>query len=153
MIKLHHRFDERRLAVRSGQKIRNIRVIRGFRSVFECSEMKHIATGRLRKKFALLAGSRECQAMKMVLPPGGVTDERPSNEHRHSEQWLFVVAGSGVATIGRRRSALRRVRLREHSLLLIEKGELHQIKNTGRRQLVTVNFYVPPAYNSKGDPL
>jgi mannose-6-phosphate isomerase-like protein (cupin superfamily) len=114
--------------------------------------MKHVATGRLRKEFALVAASRDCQAMKMVLQPGGVTDERPSNEHRTSEQWLFVVAGTGVATIGKKRSSLRRVRLREHSLLLIEKGELHQIKNTGRRQLVTMNFYVPPAYDSSGNP-
>jgi mannose-6-phosphate isomerase-like protein (cupin superfamily) len=114
--------------------------------------VKLVSTGKLRKEFALLAESRECQAMKMVLPPGGVTDEKPSNEHRHSEQWLFVVAGSGVATIGKKRRALRRVRLRENALLLIEKGELHQIKNTGRRQLLTINFYVPPAYDSNGDP-
>jgi mannose-6-phosphate isomerase-like protein (cupin superfamily) len=115
--------------------------------------MRHIATGRFRKEFESLATSRNCQAMKMILQPGGATDSQPSNEHPQSEQWLFVVAGAGVATIGKKRKSLRTIRLRENSLLLIEKGELHQIKNTGRRQLITINFYVPPAYNSKGEPV
>jgi hypothetical protein len=29
----------------------------------------------------------------------------------------------------------------------------HEIRNTGRRPLETLNLYVPPAYTSKGDPL
>jgi oxalate decarboxylase/phosphoglucose isomerase-like protein (cupin superfamily) len=36
--------------------------------------------------------------------------------------------------------------------LVIEKGELHQIKNSGRRPLVTINWYVPPAYDAGGEP-
>jgi mannose-6-phosphate isomerase-like protein (cupin superfamily) len=115
--------------------------------------VKHVATSSLRREFSLVAASRNCQAAKMVLLPGGETDERPSNEHRRSEQWLFVIAGNGVATIGKRRSSLRLVRLRPNSLLLIEKGELHQIRNTGRRQFVAINFYVPPAYDAEGDPI
>lgn len=51
------------------------------------------------------------------------------------------------------RHRLQDVALAENSLLLVEKGELHQIKNTGRRSLVTINFYVPPAYNPDGEPL
>jgi mannose-6-phosphate isomerase-like protein (cupin superfamily) len=114
--------------------------------------MKLISTGKLRKEFALLAESRDCQAMKMVLKPGGITDDKPSNEHRHSEQWVFVVAGTGTVTIGKTRNSLRRVKLRANALLLIEKGELHQIKNTGQRELITINFYVPRAYDSDGSP-
>jgi mannose-6-phosphate isomerase-like protein (cupin superfamily) len=44
----------------------------------------------------------------------------------------------------------RRV-LKRHSLLLIEHGEQHQIRNTGRENLKTLNFYSPPAYTKDGD--
>ena len=37
------------------------------------------------------------------------------------------------------------------SLLLIERGEAHEIRNTGRTPLKTVNFYSPPAYTRDGD--
>jgi mannose-6-phosphate isomerase-like protein (cupin superfamily) len=36
---------------------------------------------------------------------------------------------------------------------LIEKGEPHQITNTGEVPLVTLNLYAPPAYDKQGDPL
>jgi mannose-6-phosphate isomerase-like protein (cupin superfamily) len=114
--------------------------------------VKHIKTGLKRGRFDLLAASRSAQSAKMTLRPGAASDEGASNEHPHSEQWLFVVSGTGEAIIGKRRDRLRRVKLQANSLLLIEKGELHQIKNTGRRPLVTLNFYIPPAYNSDGEP-
>jgi mannose-6-phosphate isomerase-like protein (cupin superfamily) len=80
----------------------------------------------------------------MVLAPGKSTGE-PMNEHPRSEQWLFVVSGNGAARVNQ-----RRVRLARNSLLLIEKGEIHQIVNTGRRPLVTLNFYAPAAYTKAG---
>jgi mannose-6-phosphate isomerase-like protein (cupin superfamily) len=88
----------------------------------------------------------------MTLRPGASSDDEPSNEHPDCEQWLFVISGNGEAVIGKRRGALRRVPLTANSLLLIEKGELHQIKNLGRRAMVTINFYVPPAYDIDGEP-
>jgi mannose-6-phosphate isomerase-like protein (cupin superfamily) len=45
----------------------------------------------------------------------------------------------------------RTIRIAARSLLLIEKGEPHKITNTGRSPLVTLNFYVPPAYTKGGD--
>jgi hypothetical protein len=48
---------------------------------------------------------------------------------------------------------MRRVKIGQHSLLLIVKGELHQIRNTGRGKLRTINFYAPPAYDEEGQPL
>ena len=36
--------------------------------------------------------------------------------------------------------------LRQGTLLLIERGEAHEIRNTGHEPLRTVNFYVPPVY-------
>jgi hypothetical protein len=37
--------------------------------------------------------------------------------------------------------------------LLIDHGDTHEIKNTGREKLVTPNVYVPPAYTSTGEEL
>jgi mannose-6-phosphate isomerase-like protein (cupin superfamily) len=115
--------------------------------------MKHIKTGAKRGKFNLLAHTRELQAAMMTLRPGGTSDDEPSNEHSGSEQWLFVIAGTGEAKIGKRNGQLRRIKLEEGSLLIIEKGELHQIVNSGRRPLRTINFYAPPAYDSYAEPI
>jgi mannose-6-phosphate isomerase-like protein (cupin superfamily) len=82
----------------------------------------------------------------MTLQPGGSTGERVENEHPNAEQWLFVVSGTGRAMVGK-----RTLKIVERSLLLIEKGEPHKITNTGRSPLVTLNFYIPPAYTKAGD--
>lgn len=114
--------------------------------------MKRIATGLKRGQFDLLCSTRGAQAAKMTLRPKAESDSQPSNEHPRSEQWLFVVSGVGEALIGKSRRSMRRVPLARNALLVIEKGELHQIKNTGRRALVTMNFYVPAAYDEDGEP-
>ena len=110
--------------------------------------MKLIATAKHRREFEVLIASRSTQAAMMTLQPGGSSSDAPENEHPQSEQWLFVVSGTGRARV-----AARSARLRPGSLLLIEKGEPHQITNTGRSPLVTVNFYSPPAYRSDGELL
>jgi len=115
--------------------------------------MKHLKTGKKRGKFNLLSNTRELQAAMMTLRPGGTSDEEPSNEHSGCEQWLFVISGSGEAKIGKRRRQIRRVQIETGSLLIIEKGELHQIINTGKRLLRTINFYAPPAYDRDGEPV
>jgi mannose-6-phosphate isomerase-like protein (cupin superfamily) len=107
--------------------------------------MKHIKTGTRRSFFDVLASTRSAQAAVMVLRPGQSTGE-PENEHPWAEQWLFVVSGSGRALVNKRRLAIR-----ANSLLLIEKGEVHQVTNTGRRPLITLNFYAPPAYTKDGE--
>jgi len=114
--------------------------------------MKHLRTGTKRSEFAVLTASRDVQAAKMTLPPGAASDDDVSNEHSQSEQWLFVLSGSGEAVVGRKRSAVRRVRLARGSLLLIEKHELHQIRNTGRKTMSAITFYAPPAYRPNGEP-
>ncbi len=85
------------------------------------------------------------------MPEAAASDSQPSNEHPKSEQWLFVLSGSGEAIVHDRSGKVHRTRLQPNSLLVIERGELHQIKNTGRRSLSTLNFYVPPAYDADGD--
>lgn len=111
--------------------------------------MRHVATARLRRRgFAVLHATRSSQAATMTIRPGESSSEDSANEHAWAEQWLYVVAGTGSARIGG-----RTVRLREGSLLLIAKREPHVLRNTGRRDLVTVNVYVPPAYRRDGEPL
>lgn len=83
----------------------------------------------------------------MTLRPGDSSSESSGNEHGWAEQWLYVVAGSGIARVSG-----RSVRLREGSLLLIRKRERHVIENTGRTHLVTINVYAPPAYGPDGEP-
>ena len=110
--------------------------------------MRHIKTGSHRGFFRVLATADSSQAAMMVLRPGQASSEEPVNEHTHSEQWLFVLSGTGKARVGR-----RTVSLAANSLLLVEKGEPHRIVNTGRRPMITINFYAPPAYSQGGDVL
>jgi mannose-6-phosphate isomerase-like protein (cupin superfamily) len=97
--------------------------------------------------FRVVLGNRRAQVAAMVLDPGDA-EGGPRNRHRGADQWLYVVAGSGVAVVnGRRR------RLRAGSLLLIERGDEHEVRNTGRAALRTLNLYVPPAYRRDGNEL
>ena len=102
---------------------------------------------RFGEGFRVIRGNRRSQAAEMVLAPGDA-EGSADNRHRGADQWLFVLSGTGQALVGRKRH-----RLRKGSLLLIEKKEKHEIKNTGRALLRTLNFYVPPAYRRDGNPL
>ena len=102
---------------------------------------------KLRSDFAVVLGNKRSQAAEMVLPPGE-SEGGSDNRHRGADQWLFVVSGSGQATVNRRRYPLK-----AGTLLLIERGDTHEIKNTGWRKLVTLNLYVPPAYTDDGEEL
>ena len=102
---------------------------------------------RFGRGFNVLIGNRRVQAAQMVIAPGE-SEGGPTNRHRGSDQWLLVISGSGVAIVKGRRHALKK-----HSLLLIEHGERHEIRNTGRTDLKTVNFYSPPGYTKSGDEL
>jgi mannose-6-phosphate isomerase-like protein (cupin superfamily) len=104
-------------------------------------------TIRFGKGFNVLLGNRRVQAAAMVISPGD-SEGGPTNRHRGCDQWLFVQSGTGVALVGR-----RRITLRPHTLLLIEHGEQHEIRNTGRQLLKTLNFYSPPGYTKSGDEL
>ena len=105
---------------------------------------KHLRFG---KGFRVALGNARAQAAEMVIPPGDC-EGGPDNRHRGADQWLFVVSGRGVAIVNGKRTTLR-----EGSILLIEKGNTHEIRNTGRTMLKTVNVYVPPAYRSDGEEL
>src|ERR1044071_4532193 len=102
---------------------------------------------RFGKGFNVVLGNKRSQAAQMVIEPGDA-EGHAGNRHSGADQWLFVVSGSGTATINGRRYAMG-----PSTLLLIEHGDRHEIRNTGKGLLKTLNFYVPPAYNAEGDEL
>lgn len=104
-------------------------------------------TLRFGRGFRVALGNARSQAAEMVIPPGDAEGD-PHNRHRGADQWLFVLDGRGVARING-----RRYKLGPGTLLLIEKGDEHEIRNQGRGLLRTLNVYVPPAYDVKGDEL
>lgn len=104
-------------------------------------------TLKFTKGFRVAITNKRAQAAEMVIPPGDA-EGGPDNRHRGADQWLYVVAGTGTARINGRRVALG-----PGTLLLIGRGERHEIRNSGRVLLRTLNWYVPPAYDSSGDEL
>ena len=104
-------------------------------------------TLRFGKGFRVALGNRRAQAAEMVIEPGDC-EGGPDNRHRGADQWLFVLSGNGAATVNG-----RRIPLRAGTIVLIEKGDTHEIRNTGRAMLKTLNVYVPPAYTKRGDEL
>src|SRR5919108_2612256 len=97
--------------------------------------------------FRVALKNSRAQAATMVIAPRDA-EGGPDNRHRGSDQWLYVLSGRGRAIIDGRARALK-----AGTLLLIERGSTHEIRNTGRTPLKTLNLYVPPAYTVSGDPL
>ena len=106
--------------------------------------VKHLRFG---KGFSVALSNARAQAATMVIAPRDC-EGGPHNRHRGADQWLYVLSGKGAATVGRRKHILK-----SGSLLLIQKGATHEIRNTGRTPLKTLNFYVPPAYSKSGEEL
>src|SRR3989440_2510435 len=98
---------------------------------------KHLQFGQ---GFRVVLGDGHSQAAQMTLAPGE-TEGGSANRHRGADQWLYVVSGAGVALVNG-----DRVELREGTLVLIQRGDEHEIRNTGETPLRTLNVYVPPAY-------
>ena len=105
---------------------------------------KHLRFG---ESFKVVLGDERSQAAQMTLAPGA-TEGGPDNRHKGADQWLFVVGGEGTAIVEG-----ERVELREGTLVLIQRAETHEIRNTGEEPLRTLNFYVPPGYTAEGDEL
>jgi mannose-6-phosphate isomerase-like protein (cupin superfamily) len=108
--------------------------------------MKRTRT-RFGRGFRVPIGNARSQAATMTLA-SGETEGSPDNRHRGADQWLFVHEGRGEAVLNG-----RRVPLGPGSVVLIERGDRHEIRNTGRTPLRTLNIYVPPAYTGEGDEL
>jgi len=93
--------------------------------------MKHEQLN-FRTGFRVSVGNRKSQGAVMVLAPGS-KEGGPDNKHTGADQWLIVTEGSGAAIING-----SKVSLRVGTLLLIEAGGTHEIRNTGRSLLKTV---------------
>lgn len=108
--------------------------------------MKHVTTQDARSSFRVLLESADAQAAIMNLRPGQTSGEL-GNEHPRAEQWLYVIAGRGTLRFGNRRRTID-----PGSLVLIRKGEIHQVVNDQKRTILrTLNVYVPPAYTKTGE--
>lgn len=92
------------------------------------------------EEWRVLGGTKRSQAAIMVLAPGG-SEGGPDNKHEDSDQWLYVISGKGKAVVERKEQEII-----AGSVLLIEAGERHEIRNTGAEPLQTINFYAPPEY-------
>ena len=88
--------------------------------------------------FEVVMETDEAQAAEMTVESGRSVGG-PENYHADSDQWLFVVSGTGVVTVDGDTH-----RVDAGDLLRIEAGERHGIKNDGDEPLETVNFYTPP---------
>ena len=108
--------------------------------------MKHRSL-RFGNGFNVVLGNARSQAAQMVLTPGK-SEGNAKNRHSRSDQWLLVIRGTGTAIVNGRRYALRPA-----GLFLIEHGDRHEIRNDGKGELVTLNFYVPPGYSCDGREL
>ena len=108
--------------------------------------MKHKILS-LQSDFEVAFAVRKVQAAEMALTPGSHTGG-PDNRHRGADQWMYVVSGNGAAIVDGVRQPLQ-----AGSLLVIERGETHEIRCTGDEPLRTGNFYSPPAYDDDGEEL
>ncbi|WP_424000732.1 cupin domain-containing protein [Haloarcula salina] len=88
--------------------------------------------------FEVVMETDEAQVAEMTVEPGRAVGG-PENYHADSDQWLFVVRGSGVATVDGEEQ-----RLDAGDLVRIEAGERHGIENDGDEPLETLNLYTPP---------
>jgi len=98
-----------------------------------------------RQGFQVVLGDERSQAATMVIAPGE-KEGGPGNSHRGADQWLYVVSGTGEAVVNDQPVALE-----AGSLLLIQRGDRHEVRSTGEAPLRTLSFYVPPAYGPDGE--
>ena len=102
---------------------------------------------RFSQGFKVALSNKRAQVATMVLRAGD-SEGGPDNKHKGADQWMYVQSGVGTVTIGGRKHDVR-----AGTLVLIERGSTHEVRNTGRGLLKTLNVYVPPAYTAGGDEL
>lgn len=86
-----------------------------------------------RPGFRLSVSNSRSQAAVLVLAVGG-REGGPDNNHRGADQWLFIVEGTGTVIINGHKTSHK-----PGKMVLIEAGDHHEIRNTGRSLLKTVS--------------
>ena len=82
---------------------------------------------RFGKSFHVVLSNAHAQVATMTIAPGDAEGE-PTDRHRAVDQWLYVLSGTGVALVNR-----KRVPLRAGTLLLIERKDQHDVPGYGRQ--------------------
>jgi mannose-6-phosphate isomerase-like protein (cupin superfamily) len=100
---------------------------------------------RFGKGFSVAIGNARSQAAQMTVAAGD-SEGGPDNRHGGADQWLFVVDGEGEAVVNGHTYPLR-----AGSLILIERGDTHEIRSGSSNDLKTLNIYLPPAYTASGE--
>lgn len=97
--------------------------------------MRSVDLNQLPGGFEVLARSARSEAAAMTLAPAESTGG-PDNRHQGGDQWLLVLSGRGRAIV-----CGEEVALAPGLLLLIERGEAHEVRGEGDEPLRTVNMY------------
>lgn len=79
-----------------------------------------------------------CQLVVMSIPPGGEIGEEV---HASTDQVLVVIDGEGEAFLDGHREPAR-----EHNVIFVTAGTLHNLKNTGKKALKLFTVYAPPEH-------
>lgn len=90
--------------------------------------------------FKLYGGTRRSEAALFVLR-SGQSSGAGQEVHRGSDQWVYILSGTGRVTVGE-----RALEVGPRDLLCIEAGEPHEITATGSEPLETLSVYAPPEY-------
>jgi mannose-6-phosphate isomerase-like protein (cupin superfamily) len=91
-------------------------------------------------KFSVIETAAASQTAWMTLAPGEASGPK-ENEHRRSEQVLYLVEGELHAEVGDRSFAMK-----AGDSVIVGKDVPHRFHNRGDRAAVTFNVYSPPAY-------
>jgi len=78
------------------------------------------------------------QLVAMRIPPG---EEIGEEVHAGTDQVLVIVDGEGEAFLDGRQQPTR-----EHTVIFVTAGTLHNIKNTGKKELKLFTVYAPPEH-------
>ncbi len=93
--------------------------------------------GKIRPMF-----SSETMAKHLVFSVGDFEPGEKLIPHIHpeSEEVYYVLEGSGTIYLGK---DLKEIHIKPHMALFVPAGEIHGVKNTGKRRLL-IAFFVAP---------
>ena len=80
--------------------------------------MQHFQVSHHNNDFVVIGTTNRSQAATMVLAPGD-SEGGPDNRHDNTDQWVYVIAGTGMAVVNG-----KQVELNPGTLLLIEAGKI-----------------------------